>query len=83
MTWGFVGALGGTRTPNLLIRRDLRLTRGSGHLQSDLRVHTRCCATVVNVARCEAAKIRPRQEAIARIGGGPSIAGAMPWRQQC
>ena len=29
VTWGFVCALGGIRTPNLLIRRDLYVVEGS------------------------------------------------------
>ena len=41
MTWYFVGALGGTRTPNLLIRRDLRAEMRPGRTRRDLpKVHS-------------------------------------------
>jgi len=54
-----LGALGGTRTPNLLIRRDLRSPLLPAHTPLTCRNAAQRCATTRGVERCCKAKIRP------------------------
>jgi hypothetical protein len=64
-----LGALGGTRTPNLLIRRDLRAHPLPAHMLLTCRNATQRCAIAGSVERCCKAKIgpvRPRQTRLAR-----------------
>ncbi len=73
LTWGNGGALGGTRTPNLLIRSQMlyplsyerRLTSDSvRHLQADVRISVRLDASVANPVHDESAAGPPACESI-------------------
>jgi hypothetical protein len=64
LTWDSNGALGGTRTPNLLIRRVFRVSTSPAHMPFELADAVHRCAEGGNVEHCCAAKIRP-----ARAGG--------------
>jgi hypothetical protein len=57
MSWGYMGALGGTRTPNLLIRRSVRvvlLVRSSPYPQArSTRSPVRACLSGAGRSVCE------------------------------
>jgi hypothetical protein len=59
VTWFFVSAIGGIRTPNLLIRRDLHRWRPPAYLIADLLEYRSSCAPGGGVERCCVAKMRP------------------------
>jgi len=59
LTCTFEGALGGTRTPNLLIRRDLQGHPLQAHMLSTCWNAAQRCATAGGVERYCEAKIRP------------------------
>jgi hypothetical protein len=56
---GFAGALGGTRTPNLLIRRDLHDIVGPAQIALTCRNLPHWSARLRGVTRRRKAKIRP------------------------
>jgi hypothetical protein len=54
-----LGALGGTRTPNLLIRRDLRSSPLPAHMQLTCWNVAQRCSMAGDVERCCKANLRP------------------------
>jgi hypothetical protein len=59
LTCGFGGALGGTRTPNLLIRRYLHSCPRPAHMPLTCRNAAQRCVVVGGVERCCEARMRP------------------------
>jgi hypothetical protein len=82
-TCGIAGALGGTRTPSLLIRRDLHARPLPAHMSVTCRNATQQCVAIGGAKRCCPAKIRPVRAVIPCLQSPAKVSSTVAGLGRC